>query len=83
MIVVVAGREDAMAQSLVTHWAADDARLLTCDDLSVAGWSYAPTDPAASTAVVGGRPVAVADVAGVLTRLPGVSAGQPDPNAPG
>jgi hypothetical protein len=74
MIVVVAGQQDSMAQSLVARWAADDARLLTCDDLSEAGWSYAPSDPAASTAVVGGRPVAVTDMAGVLTRLLGVSA---------
>jgi hypothetical protein len=73
VLVVVAGPEDPTAHSLVAHWAADDARLLTCDDLSVAGWCFAPADPAASTAVVGGHPVAVADVAGVLTRLPGVS----------
>jgi hypothetical protein len=74
MLVIVAGPRDATARALVARWTAHDARLLTCDDLSVAGWNYAPTDPAASTAVVGGCPVAVTDVVGVLTRLPGVSA---------
>jgi hypothetical protein len=74
VLIIVAGPQDSTARALVARWTARDARLLTCDDLSVAGWNYVPTDPAASTAVVGGRPVAVTDVAGVLTRLPGVSA---------
>jgi len=73
VLVIIAGQQDSTARALVARWTAHDARLLTCDDLSVAGWTYAPTDPAASTAVVGGRSAAVTDFAGVVTRLPGVS----------
>ena len=73
MIVIVADRQDLTASALVARWAAHGAGLLTCDDLSEAGWRFAPADPAASTAVVGGRVVAIDGISGVLTRLPEVS----------
>jgi hypothetical protein len=70
MLVVLAGREDASARGLVQSWAAD-AQLLTCRDLSRAGWRYTP-GCAGGTAMIGGDPVPVERIDGVLTRLPAV-----------
>lgn len=72
MLVVVASRHDEVAQALVSRWKASDARLLTCEDLSGAGWRYGPGAPDLSTAVVGGRRVRCREITGVLTRLAGV-----------
>jgi hypothetical protein len=70
MLVVVASRHDKAAQALVDRWAADDARLLTCEDLSIAGWRHYLSSTQDSTAVVGGQAIALAQITGVLTRLP-------------
>lgn len=67
MLVVVAGRQDPRARELVDRW--PGAGLLTCEDLSTAGWRYLEGDPEGSVAVVGGRLVATGEVSGVLTRL--------------
>ena len=59
----------------MTRWAAHNASLLTCDDLSVAGWRHyvgASSCAAPSAAVIGGRTVAVREIKGVLIRWPGV-----------
>jgi hypothetical protein len=40
MLVVVASRYDETARSLVDRWAKQEARLLTCEDLSVVGWRH-------------------------------------------
>ena len=77
MLVVVASRYDEAARSLVDRWANQEARLLTCEDLSVVGWRYSMSgkDEVSSslldsTAVVDGQVVAVEEISGVLTRLP-------------
>lgn len=70
MLVVVASRHDEPAKALVTRWAAHDARLLTCEDLSVAGWRHYSDGRRPSRAVISGREVGVEEISGVLTRLP-------------
>lgn len=57
----------------MARWAVQGASLLTCEDLSMAGWRYYLGTPAGSTAVLGGRTIAMKDIFGVLTRLPGVA----------
>lgn len=74
MLVIVANRSDAAAQALVRRWGAHDAHLLSCDDLSLAGWCHRLADPGSSTAVIGGRVVGVETITGVLTLLPYVVA---------
>jgi len=77
MLVVVASHYDEAARSLVDRWANQEARLLTCEDLSVVGWRYSMSgkDEVSSslldsTAVVDGQVVGVEEISGVLTRLP-------------
>lgn len=72
MLIVLAHRYDQEARQLVSQWSADGARLLTCADLSLSGWCHSSDATTASTAVVGGRVVPVAEITGVLTLLPGI-----------
>ena len=76
VIVIFASRYDLSSRPLAAQWSAHDARLLTCDDLSVAGWRhYLNSDlnsENASTAVVDGKIVATEDISAVLIRWPGV-----------
>lgn len=72
MLVVLASAGDRPARDLVARWQHRRAALLTPADLSVAGWSHLCDRPAAGTAIVSGRRVAVAEIAGVLVRLPAV-----------
>jgi hypothetical protein len=71
--VVLASRYDKAAQRLVERWAAHGGCLLTCSDLSTAGWSYHLADRLSATAVIGGRKVSVEEIQGVVTRLPWVT----------
>ena len=73
MLLVFAGPHDQTAQALVRRWRNHDARLLTCRDLSNAGWRYYPHDLQASRASVGGQVVRFSEIEGVLTRLPCVT----------
>ncbi|ABA24557.1 conserved hypothetical protein [Trichormus variabilis ATCC 29413] len=70
MIVIVASRHDKAAEALALRWMAYDAKLLTVEDFSVAGWRHYLDSPLDSTAVIGGQAIAVAKITGVLTRLP-------------
>jgi hypothetical protein len=72
VLVVLASCHDHSARSLVQRWAAYGAGMITCEDLSVAGWRFCPSSPDASTAVVDGRVVPCKDITGVLTRLPSI-----------
>jgi len=72
VLVVLASRHDHSARYLVERWATFGAGMITCEDLSVAGWRYFPGCLDASTAVVNGRVVPCKDITGVLTRLPGI-----------
>jgi hypothetical protein len=74
MLVVLASRHDAQAREFAAGLAAD-AALLTCDDLSVKGWCYVPGGRGGRL-VAGGRRIAAAEVDGVLTRLPSVTANE-------
>jgi hypothetical protein len=73
VLVIVASRHDGVARRLADHWAAHEALLLTCEDLSIAGWRHPVGAAGRSTAVVGGRVVAVEEITGVLTRRPYVA----------
>jgi len=73
LTLVVAGRHDGQARDLVQRWSGSGAGLLTCEDLSVAGWRYTLGEPESSTLVIGGRRIAADEIAGVLTRLSHVS----------
>ncbi len=43
--------------------------MMTCADLSAAGWRFRPNAAHESIAVVGGRPVACEEISGIVTRL--------------
>lgn len=79
MLVVIASCLDEGARTLDDRWT--DVRVLTCEDLSVAGWRYRPGGT--STAVVGGEIVPAAEISGVLTRRSRVLEWEPDHIVPG
>jgi hypothetical protein len=70
MFVIVAGRHDHAAKTLLARWTDKKAGLLTCDDLSVAGWRHYLAHDRVSTAVIGGTVVNVNEIEGVVSRLP-------------
>jgi hypothetical protein len=70
VIIILASRHDTIANTLVTRWEACDAQVFTPEDLSVRGWRYYPGAPHSATMVLGGHPVALEDIHGILTRLP-------------
>jgi hypothetical protein len=70
MLVIVASRYDSEAQALASRWGDHDAHVLSCQDLSVAGWRTCLPDRGASAAVIGGRVVSDGKITGVLTLLP-------------
>jgi hypothetical protein len=70
VIVVVGSRHDQAAREIVAHWELQGAALLTCEDLSTAGWRHRLFDPSESRIVVGGRVVRESDICGVLVRRP-------------
>jgi len=72
VIAVLASRYDAGARTLVGHWGAARAALLTCEDLSVPGWRHYLAATGAPTAVIGGHEVALGEITGVVTCLPNV-----------
>jgi hypothetical protein len=74
VIVVVAAPSDATARALVARWEEHGARLLTVADLTAPGWRVYTEDPERSRAVVGGEVVATEDIAGVVMRLPAITA---------
>jgi hypothetical protein len=72
VLVILASGQDKAAKALAARWAAHDATLLTCSDLSVAGWRHYVGTPEASKVALGGRVLAVEEISAVLTRWPGV-----------
>ncbi len=70
MLVIVASRYDSEARALARRWGDHDAHVLSCEDLSVAGWRNGLPDRGASAAVIGGRVVREGAITGVLTLLP-------------
>lgn len=72
MIVIFASRYDEVANSLLKRWKNYDASLLTCNDLSVAGWRHYLNGKGRDVAVVNGRVVEAREIDAVLIRWPGV-----------
>ena len=72
MIVIFASRYDEVANSLLKRWKNCDASLLTCNDLSVAGWRHHLNVEGSDVAVINGELVDVRDIDAVLIRWPGV-----------
>lgn len=70
MLVIVAGRHDEKARDLAERWAPWGAAVLTCEDLSVAGWRHLLDNPEDCEVVIDGQAVAAREITGVLTRLP-------------
>lgn len=70
MLVVVGSRHDQNAQDLVAKWAPYDAALLTCEDLSAAGWDWQLSDRFGSRVVVSGRVIGEDEIRGVVVRRP-------------
>jgi hypothetical protein len=73
VIVVLASRGDAAAAALAARHADAGVRVMGPDDLSQEGWVFHLDDPARGTAVLNGRPLPAAAIAGVVTRLPAVT----------
>jgi hypothetical protein len=73
VIIILAGQQDEVARLLAARWKTCDARLLTPEDLSIAGWRYEPHTDREQTAIINGRSVSSTEIAGVLTRLAAVS----------
>lgn len=73
MLLVLASFYDRAAEALIARWREHGARLLTCRDLSRAGWRFDPEDPGAARVSVGGEVFAAGEIRGVLTRLPSVT----------
>lgn len=76
MLVILASRFDPTSAELAERWAAQDACVMTPEDLSKAGWRdrLGEATPSDSTAVVGGLRVKVEEIRGVLVRTPVVFA---------
>jgi hypothetical protein len=74
MLVVLAYTHDVGARSLVQRWRADgeEAALLTCADMSRAGWRYVAGNPAAGRAVIEGQVIATREIRALVTRIPAV-----------
>lgn len=76
MLIVLASRFDADAASLVHRWRGQDARLLTCEDLSRCGWTWEPDAPSRGTLVLEGERVSLAAVHGAVSLLSGIGTGE-------
>jgi hypothetical protein len=70
VLVVVASSRDRVAANTVACWGGEQARLLTCRDLSVNGWRYRPGAVSRCVAMIGGQRVHASEIEGVLVRLP-------------
>lgn len=73
MLVILASIFDESAKRLVELWGSLNACVLTCKDISVAGWSHYLSDSSLSTAVINGEKISNDQIDGVLTRLPYVT----------
>ncbi len=72
MIVIFASAYDESSFSLAKRWSNQNARVLTCNDLSQPGWRWELPLNADSAAVIGGQTISVQEIKGVLIRWPGV-----------
>src|SRR5262245_31751193 len=72
MLVVIASRFDRSAAQLAARWTTAGALLLTCADLSLAGWRWTLGESQTAVLVASGRRVPTSALTGVLTRLPAI-----------
>ena len=56
------------SRALAIRWKPYDTNLLTCNDLSIAGWSHYVGASGASMAVISGRVVATEEIVGISTQ---------------
>jgi hypothetical protein len=73
MLLVLASLYDQAAEALVERWREHGARLLTCRDLSNAGWRFDPEDTRGALVSAAGEVFPASEIRGVLTRLPSVT----------
>jgi hypothetical protein len=73
LLVILASIYDESARHLVELWGSQNAYVLTCKDISVAGWSHYLCNSSLSTAVINGEKISNDQIDGVLTRLPYVT----------
>jgi hypothetical protein len=73
MLLVLASLYDHAAEALVERWREHGARLLTCRDLSNAGWRFDPEDARGAFVSAAGEVFHASEIRGVLTRLPSVT----------
>lgn len=72
MPVVLAHCDDQVAHALVERWATRNARLITPEDLSMAGWRHRSGASHNACAVIDGDVIDAQAITGVLVRLPQV-----------
>jgi hypothetical protein len=72
VICVFAAPGDPRATAFIRSCDTTDVRLLTPADLSAPGWQFDLTCPERGQAVIGGEPVLISQLTGVLTLLPAV-----------
>ena len=73
MLVILASIYDKSVEHLVELWDPHDVSVLTCKEISMAGWRHYLTDSALSTSVINGKKINNEQIDGVLTRLPYVT----------
>jgi hypothetical protein len=73
VFVILAGNSDVGARKLADRWHSHGALALTVEDFSRRGWRFHLPLPQKSSAVVSRRELALDEITGVLTRLPGIS----------
>lgn len=73
MLLVLASLYDQAAEALVERWREHGARLLTCRDLSNAGWRFDPEDARGALVSAAGEVFHASEIRGLLTRLPSVT----------
>jgi hypothetical protein len=75
MFVVLAYAHDVAARALVQRWraASEQAALLTCADLTRAGWRHVAGQAEAGQAYIQGQLFASRTIRAVITRMPAVS----------
>jgi len=76
LLVVVGSQHDQAAQELVAAWTTHCAALLTCEDLSTAGWQLRVPGRSRSQAVVSGKIISEEDIQGVVMRRPWIIEGE-------
>ena len=73
ILVVLASRRDAAVGEAGRGQKPIRRALMTPEDLSQPGWNFRLHDPAGSIAMLAESPLSASAIAGVVTRLPGVT----------